>query len=1354
MENLVYEKFKTLLRVPTLRTASSSQPMSYPVTVRMLLGASLLLSSTTTGRLWGDDALPVAEVQRDEPVDFEADILPLLRRNCIACHNASDAESDLVLETPESILKGGAEGPGVVPGSAEESLVFQLAAHQRESFMPPEENTVGASDFTPEELGLIKLWIDQGAKGEVTGDPEGIKWQPLPPGFNPIYTVAVSPYGRAVAAGRANQIFIYSVPSQRELGRLTDPELLEAGLYQRPGVAHRDLVHSLAFSPSGQWLASGGFGTVKLWRRETGVRQGELPAAAADIRALSVSGDGQRAAVVQEDGQVQVYDVAGRQLLCTIAEPAAGITSIAFSPDGTQIIGGALDRIVRLWDAADGRQVGAFESPVAITAVAISGDGKQILIGGSDFRIRIWETAAANVPAAQQGQPPQPLKELQGHTADVVAITALTSHPTQFVSASLDGTAKHWDAAGGSEIRSFNHGAPLRCLAVRADGGRIVTGAETGTVKLWNAQDGQQIVELTNDRDAQNEIDDLQLAIELARLQARSAQTDLDAAVKRKQEEIDHADKAAVELVRSQLEAKQKQEAAAVAIAAKEAAEKELARLQAELAAAETGKQNATDETRAQADQVLSEVTQKLKEAEQQLAKLGPPAQKATDEKATADGAVESAERAVERSKEAVLLAAAEVPRFQQLLEQRKQEQRAVEDRLAQMQQSSASRNALARELESRKVAADQAARATLDQLRSARATRDAALGAMADARAAVLAKLAEGAALDAATQDMLVQARQHLLAAEEALGGAGGVAGAAQARLAQLERELTGAESTAAAEDEPTKAVRVALVEYLSAEQVEAVKVAAEAEARLQAATAERAAAAEAFAQATQTRDAAAGAARKAAEDAQQLVKAATVAKTAADQAATEADARHKATEAAKVAADGSLTAAKEKLTQAGDEAAKAIAEVEVQIAMRRQEAAAEEVAEASMALQAAGEAKTAAERALAAATAESQQMQEAANQTRSEAQRVYQETQNALAQADAAAGGAEARAATAAQIQAAADAALAQVRTPVRGVAFSSDGTHLAVVDAHGQGRFYSSETGAPLYPMQVSDSTVAAAAPLAGDRLLIASEDRSLELRNGLPMWTLQRRLGGEESTGELAGRVTALDFSPNGELLATGGGEASRSGELKLWDVESGQLVRAIPEPHSDAVLGVAFSPDGKYLASCGADRLMRVFEVETGQLVNSFEGHTHHVLGVSWRADGRLLATSGADNVIKVWDFATGEQIRTIEGFNKEITAIEFLGASDNFVVSTGSQQVATRNVGGGGGPNFGGATDFVYDVEASRNGRLVVAAGQDSVVRIWDQQGNSIVTFAPPPAGDTPPSGDAQPAPSEQAATR
>src|SRR5687768_10405558 len=210
--------------------------------------------------------ISIAEVKRTDVVDFEREILPLLKNNCLACHNQTKAKADLILETPQTILKGGESGPAAIPGKSTESLLLKLAAHQAKPAMPPRENKVAASNFTPDQLGLLKLWIDQGAKGEVRAAAP-VDWQPVPDSLNPIYAVALSEDGQFAACGRANQIFVYHLPTTQLVARLSDDGIKNSG--REGSAAHLDLVHSLAFSPDGMLLASGGYREAKLWRRPT-----------------------------------------------------------------------------------------------------------------------------------------------------------------------------------------------------------------------------------------------------------------------------------------------------------------------------------------------------------------------------------------------------------------------------------------------------------------------------------------------------------------------------------------------------------------------------------------------------------------------------------------------------------------------------------------------------------------------------------------------------------------------------------------------------------------------------------------------------------------------------------------------------------------------------------------------------------------------------------------------------------------------------------------------------------------------------------------------------------------------------
>src|SRR5438093_6609778 len=264
--------------------------------------ASIFLSALVALAAEGPpkDMILIAELQRTNAVDFESEILPILKNNCLACHNQTKAKAGLILETPQLIQKGGDSGPAVVAGKSAESLLLKVTSHREDPHMPPKDNKVNATDLKPEELGLLKLWIDQGAKGEVRGAGP-IQWQPLPPGLNPIYAVAIMPDGQFSACSRANQIFIYHVPSGELVTRLTDPNIT--------GTAHRDLVESLAFSPDGDLLASGSFREVKLWRRLPNAHTNFFSATnIPGVQTLTASPDGNWFALGFTNGEIQLWN--------------------------------------------------------------------------------------------------------------------------------------------------------------------------------------------------------------------------------------------------------------------------------------------------------------------------------------------------------------------------------------------------------------------------------------------------------------------------------------------------------------------------------------------------------------------------------------------------------------------------------------------------------------------------------------------------------------------------------------------------------------------------------------------------------------------------------------------------------------------------------------------------------------------------------------------------------------------------------------------------------------------------------------------------------------------------------------
>ncbi len=189
-----------------------------------------------------------------------------------------------------------------------------------------------------------------------------------------------------------------------------------------------------------------------------------------------------------------------------------------------------------------------------------------------------------------------------------------------------------------------------------------------------------------------------------------------------------------------------------------------------------------------------------------------------------------------------------------------------------------------------------------------------------------------------------------------------------------------------------------------------------------------------------------------------------------------------------------------------------------------------------------------------------------------------------------------------------------LATHHGPVHGVAVSPDGRRVVTAGDEGGLMVWEADSGHKVIAFgHVGEQPVAKPQPLRAVSFLdegtfvSASDDHTLKTWTFEGSWSLWKTLGPH------ADRVLALDFNPDGTLLAAGAGEPTRSGEVTVWETGKGLLVHRLDHLHSDAVFGLRFSPDGQRLATASADRFLKVVDVTDGKELRSFEGHNHHVL---------------------------------------------------------------------------------------------------------------------------------------------
>lgn len=286
-----------------------------------------------------------------------------------------------------------------------------------------------------------------------------------------------------------------------------------------------------------------------------------------------------------------------------------------------------------------------------------------------------------------------------------------------------------------------------------------------------------------------------------------------------------------------------------------------------------------------------------------------------------------------------------------------------------------------------------------------------------------------------------------------------------------------------------------------------------------------------------------------------------------------------------------------------------------------------------------------------------------------------------------------------------------------PITALAFSPDGTQLASSGYH-EVLLYSTADGS-------LSRRIRNVAERVYD-LQYSSDGHWLAVAAGTPGQMGEAKLFNMADGQLLADFVTAGDsmfavaLSPDGKRIASAGADRA----IRVCATDTGE-VQLLVEDHADWVMDLAWSPDGTKLASASRDKTSKVFDATTGESLVTFNGHGEPVFGVGFTPDGNQVVTGGRDKQIRIWNVSDAKQVREIKGFGDEVFRIAV--TEDGRVFSSSADKMARLHAIADGKTvqTFSGHNDWVYSIAYSPATTRVATGSYDGEIRLWNVEDGS-----------------------------
>jgi len=253
---------------------------------------------------------------------------------------------------------------------------------------------------------------------------------------------------------------------------------------------HSRIVYTVSSNPKDNLVASGSDDkSIRLWRRNynnPNSGEGDMRCIAelklrSCINSLAFHPNQDMLAAALDSGWIELYDLkTGKMMGALEGQSTSEVWTVCFSPDGSNILSGSLDRAIRVWDVRDRECKWALRGHDEwVNGIAVSSDGTTIVSGSGDKTVRIWDTKTMGCRST-----------LRGHE-DFVRSVCVTGDNQSIVSASDDCSLKVWDVKNGTQKSTIKaHSKGIYCVSSTASGGRVVSSSRDFAVKIWDVNSG------------------------------------------------------------------------------------------------------------------------------------------------------------------------------------------------------------------------------------------------------------------------------------------------------------------------------------------------------------------------------------------------------------------------------------------------------------------------------------------------------------------------------------------------------------------------------------------------------------------------------------------------------------------------------------------------------------------------------------------------------------------------------------------------------------------------------------------------------------------------------------------------